>query len=94
MTYVVNYQVQELQFKEKCTEMADKRNDEWEKAVKLRLANIIDAVAADVMYHHDCYLNFCQEKKEKSILKENIDDAMNEVYRYLLPKRQCAGGSS
>ncbi len=63
MTYIVNYQVEELQFKEKCTDIVDKRNDDYGKAVKLRLGNIIDAVAADVMYHRDCYLNFRREKK-------------------------------
>jgi hypothetical protein len=39
-------------------EKAGNRHDEWGDAVKLRVSNEFDFIAAEVKYHHDCQVLF------------------------------------
>ena len=52
---------------------ANSRNDEWGIAVKLRLSTEIDAIAAEIKYHHECQVSFFTDRPFPN---ENNDEGM------------------
>ena len=57
------YQVTTLHFRDKVLEWCDTRGDTWAAEVQNRLHGCIDLVAAEAIYHSNCYTMFMLNKK-------------------------------
>ena len=53
------YNVTTLPMRDKLLECCIKRGDAWASDVQNRLDGCIDLVAAEVIYHTNCYSRFC-----------------------------------
>jgi len=73
---------------------AKKRNDVWGKEVEKRLANEIDVVAADVIYHKHCFVNFFKSSSSGNLKRgrpqnESIMVVMEKIYSILENSEEC-----
>lgn len=74
---------------------ADRRNDENAREVKLRLSAISDLVAANGVYHLDCYQKFASQKSPEEGRKRGrpeadyIVKAMEEIYYLIENCEEC-----
>lgn len=75
-------------------EQAKKRNYVWGKEVEKRLANVIDVVAADVIYHKHCFVNFFKSTSSGNLKRgrpqnESIMIVMDKIYSILENSEEC-----
>lgn len=74
---------------------ADRRNDEKAQEVRLRLSGISDLVAANGVYHLDCYQQFVSHKPPEEDRKRGrpeadyIRKAMEEIYSLIENCEEC-----
>lgn len=73
---------------------AQERNDEWGNAVKKRVENVIDLVAADAVYHQKCFTTFLQssaqsKKRPGRPLDEDITELMNRIFQVMEESDEC-----
>jgi len=73
---------------------AKKRNDVWGKKVEKRLINEIDVVAADVIYHKHCFVNFFKSSSSGNLKRgrpqnESIMIVMDKIYSILENSEEC-----
>jgi hypothetical protein len=79
---------------------ANDRGDEWGYSVKLRLSAEIDAIAAEVKYHHDCQVSFydgrpCPNEDNKQDMRRGrpVDltkqAAFDKLCQYIRDNDEC-----
>lgn len=84
-----------LGFKEKVIGAADKRSDYWAEQVKCRLSIVTDLVAADGIYHFDCYMKFFLHisprngRKRGPPTREYTTAAMEDITSFLESNDEC-----
>lgn len=91
----VVYKMSSLGIKEKVIGAADKRSDYWAEQVKCRLSIVTDLVAADGIYHFDCYMKFFLHisprngRKRGPPTREYTTAAMEDITSFLESNDEC-----
>ncbi|CAG2058669.1 unnamed protein product [Timema podura] len=90
----LDFDVTILSMKDTVIEAAERRNDDWAKLVKHRLATVSDLVAADGRYYHDCYIDFGLHPtltggKRERPGSDYVAEAMEDIYSYLENDNDC-----
>lgn len=88
------YAVRNLSLKEKVIDAAGKRKDQWADEVKLRLSNVSDLVAAEAIYHQDCFTKFFSHtvptgKRRGRPEADYVVEAMEEIHSFLENNDEC-----
>lgn len=82
------YTVRQLTVRNNVVQLAEKRNDEYGRAILQRVGPVPDLIAADGQYHLFCMKKlYCrpqaEEKKVRGPFGEEIEEAMQNIFHFL-----------
>lgn len=88
------FNVRSLTLRGSILQMALKRDDEFGKIVWKRVISESDLVAAEAIYHHDCYVKFSRTssistQKRGRPKVSNISESMDIIFDYIEMSEEC-----
>jgi len=88
------FNVRSLTLRDSILQMALKKDDEFGKIVWKRVISEPDLVAAEAIYHHDCYVKFSRTssiptQKRGRPKVSNISEAMDIIFKYIEESEEC-----